>query len=183
MWFIGIICLMSCMLYGGKESLADATKNDPSIQIFPYDNQRDRCFLEQIVNFWENNGDPLETNWWTISKYRLPPKNYVDVARCEGKTIGFISYWSSMCKKYAPDGHSHIDVLAIDYSLLRNGCARLLLEHVINVLSLQGMYKTTVHIPSKNTKAIRLYQKVKFQASGNYACAGVTLPVFSRHLK
>jgi len=152
------------------------------IEIVPHESKRDNRDLERIVNYWELNGDPLETNWWTVLRFRLPPKNNVDVARHHNKTIGFISYWSSIIKSYADQGYSHIDLLAVDPFYLKMGCGRKLLRHVLHCLRFQGMLSTTIHIPTKNSIARLLYEHEQFKFMGNFASPGTILPVLKKDL-
>jgi len=165
-----------------EKVLLKQTKKAPaSIKIVPYCEERDQRSVENIVEMWEQKGDPLQTNWWTVLNYRLPSRNNVDVARYQKKTIGFISYFS-VCKSYGNNRSAHIDLLAVKDSFLRNGCGRKLLQHVVNKLHAIEICNVTIHVQPENRFAIELYKSEGFRFTEYYAAPAITLQIFLKNL-
>lgn len=155
----------------------DRPQMPATLTIDTYNAERDDKALEHIVNYWEQDGDSLETNWWTVKRYRLTPENIVDVARCDEKTIGFTSYWSSLTMPRVEQGRSLLELWALDPAYKGKGYGKALLLHTINRLRADGMKYIEIHVPSKNLAILQIYQREGFEHTGKFASAGCILPI------
>jgi [ribosomal protein S18]-alanine N-acetyltransferase len=80
----------------------------------------------------------------------------LDVARLDGKLVGFCNYWLVTTEL-------HILAIATHPDYRGRGIARLILEHVLEIARITGCSLATLEVRRSNVPAIALYERAGFK--------------------
>ena len=69
---------------------------------------------------------------------------------------------AAFCACWLIIDEAHINTLAVEHSMRRQGLATALLEHVLAELAAEGALRATLEVRRSNTAALRLYERLGF---------------------
>jgi ribosomal-protein-alanine N-acetyltransferase len=69
---------------------------------------------------------------------------------------------AAFCACWLIIDEAHINTLAVEHSMRRQGLATALLEHVLADLAAEGARRATLEVRRSNTAALRLYERLGF---------------------
>ena len=140
-------------------------ETDKSIQITPYDDNKDKQFVMSIIvehpNFlsYEFAGKPAGTT----EKYLTQTNHYTFILRKNNNPIGFINF-AIKEKSNSTDKLGSIDLLGIDKNNQKKGYGLILIEYALKKLKELNVSEVSLIVNKENVKAQRIYEKIGFIA-------------------
>ena len=81
----------------------------------------------------------------------------------EFRSAACCAFWiAAFCACWLIVDEAHINTLAVQQSMRRQGLATALLEHVLADLASDGARRATLEVRRSNTAALRLYERLGF---------------------
>ncbi len=144
-------------------------KSDESIQITPYDNNKDKKFVMSIIdacpNFlsYEFAGKPEGTT----EKCLTQNNHYTFILRKNNRPIGFVNF-AVKEKTNSTDKLASIDLLGIEKKNNQKGYGLLLIEYALKKIKELNVSEISLIVNKENVKAQRLYEKMGFIADSKF---------------
>lgn len=155
-----------------------------SVEYLEYQKERDFKDIDNLIEkykFWLFHGDfkkgecPLYPNFEKMTyvndfdlKYDVP--YYIKVARVDGTSVGFITYYISE-NKHAKSGESkkigRVHLVCVDENYRRLGIAKRLVQDVIDFFKENNCQRAYLTTRSENIRAKSLYYKLGFNELNN----------------